>query len=44
MGYSLLLFKMQTQLPKAFVLEWTSIFLVYTILLLATEIQENFHH
>lgn len=40
MAYSLLLFNMQAQLLKAFVLEWTSIFLIYAILLLATDFKK----
>lgn len=44
MAFSSLLFKMQTQLLTAFILERTSIFLVHPILLLATKIQENPHY
>lgn len=40
MAYFSLLFKMQTQLLRAFVSEWTRIFLVYPILSLAMETGE----
>lgn len=40
MGYSLLLLNMQTQLLKTFVLEWTSTFRIYEILLLATDFKK----